>query len=169
MGPGPQGHRILRRVPDDGRHPGPPHACFSRSTRKTGLGSPSPFLPQSAARARKKRAGSDKDVRSAMGRGAVGTKHPRGEIRASLPIRGSDFGRVKRCEIPGVSLRSPDSEGIPRGESRTRNREHARCGYTQFVWVAEVDRRHLRIFFSVGSQGPVGTEGASRKETRSFA
>jgi hypothetical protein len=47
-------------------------------------------------------------------------------------------GVVKRSIPLVMPFGAQVSEGRPRCESGERSREHTRCGYSQFVWVAEI-------------------------------
>jgi len=52
------------------------------------------------------------------------------------------FGRRETSDPPVMPYGALDSVGRPRGESRGASREPARCGYTQFVRVADVGWTH---------------------------
>jgi len=101
------------------------------------------------AKAGRRRSG-DRSIRGSITSGAVGLKkptletHPRrvGARGSACPMEIRRSGRGRReTSGPLVSHVEPQSsEWRPRGESRGRSWEHARCGCTEVVRVADVDR-----------------------------
>jgi len=74
------------------------------------------------------------------------------------------FGRRENARASGQAASSPDSVGRPRGETRgSERRKHTRCGYTQFVRVAEVNRTHR------ASCPPGGRKSSWRTQDRALA
>jgi len=64
------------------------------------------------------------------------------EISREVTIRRSGSGVVKRS-ILRSSRAEPRIRVAPTSRKRRKRcREHTGCGYTQFVWVADVDRTH---------------------------
>jgi len=143
-GPGTKVHRILRRVPNDGRHPGssraaglhgqavtvvsaaPSHSHQTNKPAKVGL--------EASGRGR-----GDRDVRGSVDRGRRGKKTPTlvaaaGQQPAKHEARSHNENseccvlddppkRIERRESarsPGQAVRSPNSGRRPRGENRGR-------------------------------------------------
>jgi hypothetical protein len=94
-------------------------------------------------------------------------KEPRGAASPGDPPK--RFGRRENVRISGQAASIPESVRRPRGESRgSESRKHTRCGCTQFVRVAEVDRTHRASCPPGGRKSSWRPrQGASRKEARS--
>jgi hypothetical protein len=59
-----------------------------------------------------------------------------------MPIRRSDHERRETLGSPVNSRRPQNLRDLRAAKVAIASREHQRCGYTQIVWVAEVDRTH---------------------------
>jgi hypothetical protein len=150
------GHRILRRAPTDGRHPGSfMRRRLSRAGTTGGLGGlrilrPVRNLPKEGrpARWQRPRRGTRREggTRIATGVSEARSHQRRGkktptlesegrEARSSrasrsMTIRRSGHGRRETSGPPVIPHGALVSVGSPRGESCGRSRERARCGYT---------------------------------------
>jgi len=144
-------HRILRRVLTDGRHPRSFQVSSFTGWRRRDLGG---FLPHPTAR---EGATTGREEGEATGvseaRSApcvVGRQHPRSrsgqkpghEVLVRCRSAEAITGVVKRSD-PRLSHAEPQNpRDLHTAKAVTASREHQRCGYTQVVWVAEVDRTH---------------------------
>ncbi len=147
-----KGHRILRRAPSDGRHPGS-HDSSSFTRRRARRSRRLPPRPKARAKARpggrQERRG-DRDVRGSITIVAVGTKRPRSlrtgrcvtRLRVDCRSAEAVFERRETLGPPVKPRRAQTLRGVHAAKAATANRERARCGYTQVVRVAEVDRTH---------------------------
>jgi hypothetical protein len=156
-----KGHRILRRAPSDGRHPRSYEpSSFTRQRKTVILAAPSTSEERAKARprGRQERRG-DRDVRGSIAsapweQNAHDRLAPRGASRGTRPNvdppkRSSSV--VKRS-VPRSSRAEPRLCGVStQRKAAAANRERARCGYTQVVRVAEVDRTH-RASCSLGDR-----------------
>jgi len=153
-----KGHRILRKVPDDGRHPGSfSRGGLSRDGRRGGLGG-STFFQEAHEGAPKVR---DEERRQGCQRldriGAVGRTCPRHRPRWSREEVRSNVDPPKRFGRRETSVSPVKSRGAqtPRGPHAAKvaagSRKRARYGYSYVVWVAEVVQTH-RASCSMGSR-----------------
>jgi hypothetical protein len=164
---GRNGHRILRRVPVDGRHLGPTQGIvFHDSVRRSVWR----LLPlhlrcETAQKARRSGASAkavvwwgerrrgDRGVRGSVGSGIVGRQRPRRWIRAVrqgstliscpvYPIRRSGPDVVKTSGPPTMSRGALISAGRPRGESRGSGSgaRAVRVHVVSFGWQKSVGR-----------------------------
>jgi len=193
VGPGTKVHRILRRVPTDGRHPGSSRAVGFHEQAVTVV-SAAPSRSKMIAgegrahRGRKKerRQGCQRldrsrapweenaHARRQAGQQPAGREAKHTHVKQRPCVLDDPPKRSERREsvrFPGQAARSPNSERRPRGESRgsvAGNRRGA--GARRFVRVAEVDRTR-RASCPPGDRKVSwrGKQGASPKEVRSTA
>lgn len=147
-GRGRNGHRILRRVPADGRHLGSREAwLFTERCRSW------PWrLTHAPTRARRRarrgaRARGDRGVRGSIARGRHGSNMPmlappqRGRGSCPVPIRRSGSGVVKHL-FPRSCHAEPETPwGLHAVKAAAVSWERARCGYTpRFRWQMSVGR-----------------------------
>jgi hypothetical protein len=174
-----KGHRILRRVLVDGRHPGlyEPSAFTSRWSRQPRR------LPPRSKRARRRAHRDGKRVRrqgcqrlDRNGRRGKNYAHARaapvGVARGNVSDCRSAEAVIERRETLGPPVkprRAQTLRGVHAAKVAVANRERARCGYTQVVRVAEVDQTHRASCPLVGRKIGWRQQGASRKEARSTA
>jgi len=149
---GRNGHRILRRVLTDGRHPGSFQASPFTGWRRRDLGG---FLSQSTVTRRRgdgmRRGRGDRGVRGSISTERRGKttptlmspgQKPRARGSRSMPIRRSDASVVKRSDPRSTRADPQNLRDLRAAKAATASREHQRCGCTQVVWVAEVDRTY---------------------------
>jgi hypothetical protein len=147
-----KGHRILRRVPVDGRHPGLYEpSSFTRRWRRQPR-----RLPPRSKRTRR-RAHADGKAGEATGMSeARSQRAPWEESRPRSLHAGRRVSRfvsgcrsaeavsgvVKTLGPPVKPRRAQTLRGAHAAKVAAASRERTRCGYTQVVRVAEVDRTH---------------------------
>jgi hypothetical protein len=182
------GHRILRRVLTDGRHPGPFEASLFTRRRGRGLGGflTTPIRPRdreetraerprrwATARGKRERRQGCQRLGRIERRGkktpthvplqALGGNLRNGGNARSDTIRRSGRGRRENVPSPGHAMRSRRLRGASHAAKAARaNRECARCGCTHVVRVAEVGRTHR------ASSAPGGRK-TSRGQQRALA
>jgi len=175
---GRNGHRILRRVLTDGRHPGSFQVSSFTGRRRRDLGgSLSHRLScegTTTERERERRQGCqrldpyraswEENTHARASGQKPGARGPR-----SIQVRRSDQSVVKRSDPRSSHAEPQNPRGAPHGESRDSEpgapkvRVHASC-------LGGRSRSDASRVFTTGrSQGLVEVEGASLKEARSTA
>ena len=85
----------------------------------------------------------------------------------SMTIRRSGPGR-RETSGPPVNPAEPKTPwGVPAAQAASASREHTRCGYTSFVWVADIGWTHRAPFPPRGRKTSWCSKGASQEEVRS--
>jgi hypothetical protein len=165
------GHRILRRVPADGRHPGSSRGVsFTRDAHGWSWRSSASSDPWSRSKAVTTDTSSSRESERGvrMNEGArqgcqrldrihtVGTQRPRfasdavrlkHEGHVSMTVRRSGPGRRENVLSPGHAVRSPRLRGAsPPRKRRERAGNTRGAGTRSFVWVAEIGRMHRASF-----------------------
>jgi hypothetical protein len=177
------GHRILRRVLIDGRHP--------RSSRAVDFHEPAVTVALAASshphRIRRRsdeadgRGRGDRDVRGSVVEVPVGRKRPRSRKDGiPAPARQPEAGVLSIRRSGSGVVKTPESPVKPRGAQSPRGAHETKVatgagnvrgdGCTQFIQVAEVDRTH-RASCPLGGRKASwrSRQGASRREARSTA
>lgn len=174
------GHRILRRVPAGGRHPGSSRAIACHEAVVTAV-SAAPSRKTASARRRKRRPArgrGDRDVRGSVVKGSVGRRRPRSDPAEMLVTRleRAWSSAIRRSglgwrEPPGPLVKPHGSQnpwGAHAAQAAAASQERARCGYTPTRSGGRSRSDASRVLPNPESQDlGVDQQGASRKEARS--
>ena len=179
------GHRILRRVPADGRHPGSSRGVsFTRdahgwSWRSSASSNPCLLAKswKSRSRCSSREGGRGVRVNERARQGCqrldrihtVGRQRPRfmsdavrrkHEGHVSMTIRRSGRWDVVKRPVPRSRRTEPKTPwGIPAAKVARASREHTRCGHTQFRLGGRNRSDASRVFHTGRSQGLLVSEG----------
>jgi len=97
-------------------------------------------------------------------------RRPRGRRHEVLrPPRSAEaVSDVVKRPVPRSCRTEPKTPwGFPAAKAASASREQTRCGYTEFVWVAEIGRTHRASFPPGGCKVSWRAKGASQEEVRS--